>query len=440
MASQKPLIFLFAFFVTLLITAWRLDRSRRLVTILILAGIGQVLVSWGLYLLTIFPWPEIKRFVLGKGFWLTFGDAFVYFNKGISLSKTGFSAAAEHPSSALFVILINLATNGIKQPEIGGIILNGLLHLTLIPCAYYFLMQRKNEKIGILGALGIGVMSSGYLYSSQILRDPLIWVMFIILLGFVINVAPKMRPESSSTKNTNLVLFLGIICTTAFLTEMRVWLPICVIISLSIAVIANYCGTRKTFYPLLGVIACLLSGFFIGLQKPASSFSIFLDKEKRAQTKMEKLYTSSEILEKDKSKTHDFWSSSSIRQNCKDIIHTSSLALERIKEKIMRLKYDWKSLGMAFLLFDAIGLAFWKNFLERNRKNVLIKNSPNPFFENPRNIILITLMVEIIFVSVIYSDSVGNLPRYMWLATIPFVFYIVSNLPRSFFGKRKNSN
>lgn len=217
----------------------------------------QAIVSGSLYFLSTHPPKILESKVLAPGFWVPFGDAENYFEKSRTILSQGMSYAAKHPPSSLYVMFLTLAGWGSSEPILSALWMNGLLHVAIPVVGYSFLRFSSGPKEAFWGAFGMSLLPSGYVYASQLLREPLIWLILVSGFGLVLAYL-SLRKIRLAWAGIALLICVGL------LTEMRSWMGYT--FGLAALVLALRTPGDFQIYRRVGLVLLVMGGLFLGQQ------------------------------------------------------------------------------------------------------------------------------------------------------------------------------
>lgn len=389
----NPLIFLIIFSTALFGISWRLDPSRRLFRIVGFAALAQAVVSIGLFFLSTHPPELLKPKVIGPGFWVPFGDGQNYFLKSQAWIYSGIPNPGGHPPSALFVTLLGVAGLGSDQPILSGLWLNGCLHLLLMPLTYYVL--RKRSEISALWVCsGLGFLPSSLLYTSQLLRDPLLWLFLIGALVSLLILIGK------AGKCGSWMVWIGLVLVLAMLAEMRDWWGYVFTGSIFLALLS---GKNSLAFPSqLAAISAVFFGLCLGSQHPVSTI---LKAYQNAEFITRKTEFQVPLQTGDKRNLD----TNLANYNPADLFKRYyNAALTRLQNKWGNIKNKPPIFFIAFFIIDLFFLKFWLTKLKALNIKPCKLLFPPLFYKKFLGILVFCLSLT----SIVYADAFGNLTRY----------------------------
>lgn len=386
--------------VLLLGWSWFLDKKRRLFWLVLAVALVQALVSGGLYFLSIHPPESLKSKVLGPGLWVPFADAKNYFFQSQAWIFSGTPNPGQHPPSSLFVTLLGLTGLGSPQPFVAALSLNGLFHLFLLPLTYFFLRDWGEAGARRVSA-GLGCLPSSLIYGSQLLREPLIWLLLFGVVGSLLLF------DSGVCGIKRWLLGFGLVLGAGMLTEMRIWVGYSCGLA---AFLALWLGRKKfRMTAKLGVIAVLWLGIFLGQQKPVSRVLTGFSGPKSPSVNAEAGQEVGGVLVGacgGSENVNLIWSPG--------FTHGKIFAhgWRRIGGKWAEMFRDPPFFFAALLLADVLFLVGWHRFLaEQNGDKGQMGRVPPAFSA----LFLTILTFGLAVVCLVFADTLGNCARYFSL-------------------------
>jgi len=391
------LIFLIGVSLLLVWWSWRLDNTRRLFWLVLAAAFAQALVSGGLFALSLSPPDFLRAKVLGPGFWAPFADAEIYFLKGQQVIQEGLPTASRHTPSALYVSLLGLASLGTSHSLFAGLWLNTLLHLALMPLVFQ-VFQGFASGPALSVALGLGFLPSGILYTSQLLREPLIWLLLFTILACILTLNQKIEV------GRKLFLFFGLFLSIALLTEMRDMLGYVILGATLCETLLEF--RKKAVASSLIIIGAVAGGAFLGKTSPAS----FLLEAKMAKPALQnKMYEQTySICMEPKAILENPLQPSASCALPNQIISYWNLSRQRVMQKWEDAIQGKNKFFLAIIFFDLVWLAFW------NKKTL------NSKIKNDVSCLRLRFLVILFFATAlsigIFSENLGNGARHLTTA------------------------
>lgn len=249
------ILFLFALW-----ASWFVDRRRNIFKLTLLVLAVQSMVSGILYLMSMNRFLNHVEAVTAPGVWAVFGDAAMYQSQAedfvLALSQ---KRAPNVVSVPVFTITLAWFYQIAGLSSLSGILLNSWMHAMLLPVIWLAFRGQCPSGREALAMAGVVSVPSTYLYASQILREPIIWITLLPALG--ICCSSFSRPQK--IKNYMLkVILLWLLVTCLY--EIRPYLTILIIISLLLTMfICCRSGWTDTVFRF-GLIATTLLGIVSG--------------------------------------------------------------------------------------------------------------------------------------------------------------------------------
>lgn len=394
------MIFLAVAFVLLFGWSFFLDKNRRLFWVVVVAACLQIMVSSGLYLLSLFPPDLLRSKVLAPGFWVPFADAQNYFIQSRIVADSKIAISGFHAPSALFSVLMGISGHASPHPVMSALCLNAVFHLFLLPMNFSFL-RSWGERQALVVALGLGCLPSGLLYGSQLLREPLIWLLFFGVVGSLLLL------DSDVSGIKRWLLGVGLVLGTGLVTEMRIWAGYsCGLASL----FALWLGCKKfRVTAKLGIVAALWLGIFLGQQNPVSRLLVGFSGPKSPTG-------NSEVGQK----AGAFLAVSSAGSESLGLILSPGFTHEKIFAR------GWRRIGgkwaemfrdppfffAAIFLADVLFLVGWHRFLAKQGRDKGETGRVPPAFSI---LFLKILTFGLAVVCLVFADTLGNCARYFSL-------------------------
>jgi len=359
------------------------------------AAFAQALVSGGLYALSLSPPDFLKAKVLSPGFWVPFGDAQNYFLLGQKVLTDGFAVAARHPPSALYVSLLGLASLGTSHPLLSGLWLNGLLHLALMPLAFQN-FRSFSSAAGLCVAFGIGFLPSSLLYTSQLLRDALIWIFLLTLVGIILAFEKNQPPKK-------YLAWFSLAITLSVLTEARNWVGYSLGISVILAILLD--RKKNKTATKLGIVFAICFGILVGQLSPCAKV-LQAFPQKNSLTK----FLDTFHIRKLKKQESFCW------VTCEKQASIQTRKSEPIWFPIDRIfKNSFEFLEKPpffFVILNLADLIFVCDWYRRIKHHVDFKTPLKKKFARSHKFLMISIIL-LALITFFFSDGIGNLTRYL---------------------------
>ena len=358
------------------------------------AALVQALVSGGLYALSLSPPSFLRAKVLAPGFWVPFADAQNYFFQGQKVANHIVEASG-HPPSALYVILLGLAAKGMLHPLFAGLWLNQLLHLALMPLAFR-MFREFSPTTSLAVSFGLGFLPSSLLYTSQLLREPLVWLIFFLAISCFLDLEKNQHPKNMWP------FWLSMICSIVLLAEVRVWMGYLVGAVIFLAAIPK-CKKRLLFLVAL-ILGVLVTGLSLPKVKPIT-FVLTQIKKSGISSQMESPGLSGHYPDAVEAIRH--FPDKAVQLGREYL----SMAQKRAADKLISCVRRKENFFWLLIISD-FAFCFW--WLRKTKMKKRIKNNL------PKNYLpsLKILGVGLALLVVILSENFGNGTRYLTSAVL----------------------
>lgn len=388
--------------------SWFADRRRIIFKLTLLVLAVQSTVSGILYLMSMNRFLNPVEAVTAPGIWAVFGDAAMYQSQAedfvLALSQ---NRAPNSASVPVFTITLAWFYQIAGLSSLSGILLNAWIHAMIVPVFWLAFRDQCPPGREALAMAGIVFLPSTYLYASQILREPIIWITLLPALG--ICCSSFSRPQK--IKNYVLkVFFLWFLATCLY--EVRPYLTILIIISLLLTMFVFCRSGWKDTVLQIGLIATILLAIVSGgenlVEKALLSASPF--KKNTEQNK-----TSTDNYKPGKSGWAVRLDQSEGKSTVLTAIKTrfTSVTSDKKEPNIKNKDPDSKNIfrPLGWLMFDLGCLSFSVYLI----KDKIKKTKPNMFLsERKPPLVFLGIFCALLLLAVVFfGHGIGNNLRYL---------------------------
>jgi len=255
--------------------AWYVDPKKKIFVLTLIVTASQAIFSGILYGLSLQPPAGLVGRVVSPGIWESFGDAVGYHAQAADFANClnqGQSLPAI--SWPVFVLIFSWMYHLTEPTVPWGIFWNGWLHALLVPLVWALFRPLLLERLAVLAMSGLVFLPSSYIYSSQILRDPLIWIFLFSSLGLV---SGLLRGGFGCKQwwRTCIKILLGAFCLS-LLYETRHYWAVLLAAAVFLAVLFFFRRMQNKMLLFLPAVVVAIAGVLLGNSQSGERFLYWL--------------------------------------------------------------------------------------------------------------------------------------------------------------------
>jgi tetratricopeptide (TPR) repeat protein len=207
---------------------WWLARravAGRGLSSILLASFGlRLVIGLGAFLIALYEWPVFTSLQLGSGFWLFGIDARVYHHFAVQLAKA-WALGTELPTFELpveyFAVVASVYRLMGGAHPLYGVVFNGWLAALSALVAYWLARRLMDPRLSLWAAAIVGFWPSSLLWSSQLLKDSLSWVLILSTLTLVVALLQAAQEEVRRSAAWWISRAGGLLALVVLLTRLR---------------------------------------------------------------------------------------------------------------------------------------------------------------------------------------------------------------------------